>query len=362
MGKKKNGASSDIERDGGFKKSKTLLAVVDIGGNSISLEVRPLKKPTKEKPEIHTKYKAFSALASGISVNGKISKESKKNALNVLHNIKDQLEDLKEQGYHVVTKIIGTAPFRDAENGERFRQKILKETGLNVRVLNGHEEATYAARGVLVRHPNLQTGLVIDTGGGSTEFAIIKDGQIEETFSIPVGMQRIASFSTTEEKAAFIREQLATVPQIFKEQETVISTGGINRTVAKAYAKANGLKIKRKAGDHIIEAKKFDLYVNELAGTPVETLTDMFQEKGERARQIQDLKLLNDILHEELGTKNVVLSKATVRDGMRAEMIELIEAKLKFDELHIWAPETDTPAPTATASKKKKYELELANA
>jgi exopolyphosphatase/guanosine-5'-triphosphate,3'-diphosphate pyrophosphatase len=78
---------------------------------------------------------------------------------------------------------VGTSAIRDAANSARFLARLKAESGLNVRVLSGEEEAYYGylAASTVPRWKRF----VIDLGGGSLEVTHVKDRQMCEAVSLP---------------------------------------------------------------------------------------------------------------------------------------------------------------------------------
>ncbi len=78
---------------------------------------------------------------------------------------------------------------REAQNIAIFLDRIEKETRLPVRIISGLEEARLMAKGVLSLFPSRSGETVIfDMGGGSTEFVFMKEGQMAERLSLPLGV------------------------------------------------------------------------------------------------------------------------------------------------------------------------------
>ncbi len=87
--------------------------------------------------------------------------------------------------------VAATAAVREAANREEFLARAEAATGFEVRVLSGREEALYGFLGA-VSGLNLGPGgvVVVDVGGGSTEFAWMLDGEVHYR-SLPVGAVRM---------------------------------------------------------------------------------------------------------------------------------------------------------------------------
>ena len=72
---------------------------------------------------------------------------------------------------------VATAAVREASDGDDFRDEVLRETGINIWVIDGREEARLSAQGVLLGWPGAY-GLVCDIGGSSMELADLADGRV----------------------------------------------------------------------------------------------------------------------------------------------------------------------------------------
>jgi exopolyphosphatase/guanosine-5'-triphosphate,3'-diphosphate pyrophosphatase len=86
--------------------------------------------------------------------------------------------------------LVATSAVRDAENGEAFLGEIEWSYGFVTRLLSGDEEAELTYRGAADGRPGAT--LVIDPGGGSTEFVVGAGGEVTSRASIDVGSVRLA--------------------------------------------------------------------------------------------------------------------------------------------------------------------------
>ena len=84
---------------------------------------------------------------------------------------------------------VGTGVLREAENIRFFLEKVKKETDVSVKIISGVEEAGLMAKGVLSFFPSTPGKTIIfDIGGGSTEFVFLRNGQMEDRVSMPLGV------------------------------------------------------------------------------------------------------------------------------------------------------------------------------
>jgi exopolyphosphatase / guanosine-5'-triphosphate,3'-diphosphate pyrophosphatase len=84
---------------------------------------------------------------------------------------------------------VATAAVRDAPNAERLLGPLKRESGADVRVLSGPEEARLAAMAVLWSHP-VSRGAIVDLGGGSLQVTRVRAGRIARAASVPLGAVR----------------------------------------------------------------------------------------------------------------------------------------------------------------------------
>src|SRR5205085_9821471 len=92
----------------------------------------------------------------------------------------------------VVTRVIATSAARDAVNQEELIAAIQTASGLPVAIISGEQEADWAFRGV-TSDPVFagQPLLIVDVGGGSTEFILGEGDRQQFRHSFPLGTVRL---------------------------------------------------------------------------------------------------------------------------------------------------------------------------
>ena len=83
--------------------------------------------------------------------------------------------------------LLATSATRDAQNGDALAQRIYALCGLRLRVISGEEEARLAFRAVSAG----QRRLVMDIGGGSTEWTLGQENRVEWAVSMQLGASRL---------------------------------------------------------------------------------------------------------------------------------------------------------------------------
>jgi exopolyphosphatase/guanosine-5'-triphosphate,3'-diphosphate pyrophosphatase len=139
------------------------VAVVDIGTNSTRLLVAEVEDGRVTELERRT---TVTRLGEGLEATGRLSKAA---VARVSDALADYSEAIDRLGADRVVAV-ATSAMRDAENGPEFRDEILRRFGIEARTISGDEEARLTFLGATAgRDPGAET-LVIDIGGGSTEY------------------------------------------------------------------------------------------------------------------------------------------------------------------------------------------------
>src|ERR1700759_1166839 len=113
-------------------------AVIDVGSNSVRLVIYRL-----DGRAIWTVYneKALAGLGRDLPTTGRLSPEGVEIAMTAIRRFRALLDGWRAEDVTAAA----TAAVREAADGPHFLKRIREETGLNVRVLSGDEEARYAA-------------------------------------------------------------------------------------------------------------------------------------------------------------------------------------------------------------------------
>jgi exopolyphosphatase/guanosine-5'-triphosphate,3'-diphosphate pyrophosphatase len=155
------------------------VGVVDIGSNSVRLVVFD---GAARSPAYFYNEKLMCALGAGMSDTGRLNPEGRARALQALKRFQALAEGMNLPPLTVVA----TAAVREAEDGAEFRDDVLRETGLQIWVIGGEEEARLSAQGVMLGWPG-SYGLVCDIGGSSMELAEISGGRVGRRISSNLG-------------------------------------------------------------------------------------------------------------------------------------------------------------------------------
>src|SRR5215469_9313219 len=128
------------------KPQATDAAVIDVGSNSVRLVLYRV-----EGRAVWTMFneKILAGLGRDLAVTGQLSPEGVEAAMAALRRFAALVAAAKPDRVFAVA----TAAARDATDGRAFCRRVRSETGLDLRVISGAEEARYSALGVLAGAP-----------------------------------------------------------------------------------------------------------------------------------------------------------------------------------------------------------------
>lgn len=168
-------------------------ASVDIGTNSVRLLVAELEE-AGGRPALRTLVRrmTITRLGQGVDREGRLDPEAEARTLRVLAEYRALIDAEGVQALDAVA----TSAVRDARNAAHFLERAEEVLDARPRVLSGEEEAFLSFLGAThdLGGPWDSPGLVlvVDIGGGSTEFILGREGRVMSARSINVGCVRMA--------------------------------------------------------------------------------------------------------------------------------------------------------------------------
>jgi exopolyphosphatase/guanosine-5'-triphosphate,3'-diphosphate pyrophosphatase len=158
-----------------------IVAALDCGSNSTRLLI------ANERNETLRREMRITRLSQGVDATQTLLPEALQRTYDVLSEYRSHMDAAG------VTRglLVATSAVRDAVNGEAFLDEAHERTGVEVRILDGNEEATFSYVGATAGLPSDDRATVIvDVGGGSTELAVKIEGVLE-SYSMQLGCVRV---------------------------------------------------------------------------------------------------------------------------------------------------------------------------
>lgn len=145
------------------------IAVVDLGTNSTRLLVAEGADGRVVELERCT---IVTRLGQGVEATGRLAEEAIARVNEALGAYREVIDRLDAR----TVIAVATSAMRDAENGPAFRDQIRQRFGIDPRTISGDEEARLTFLGATAGRSTAAETLVIDIGGGSTEYVIGRPG------------------------------------------------------------------------------------------------------------------------------------------------------------------------------------------
>ena len=205
------------------------IGTIDIGTNSMRLLIADYKN---NKIENRKKYINITRIGQGVDDKGYITEEALERNLNALKEFADKcIEEKCEKVY-----CMGTSALRDSKNGQDFVDRAKELTNIDVKIICGSEESNLGFMGVLEGAGGDKSNyiLVLDIGGGSTEFIVGNEDGIKFCKSENVGALRMT-------------EKFITTDPISDEEFSKMS-GFIEKTISSTLDKIKGMHVSKLVG------------------------------------------------------------------------------------------------------------------
>jgi len=300
-----------------------VVAVIDIGSNSGRVAVYALDRAGHLR--LITASRAPLRLVHDVDLTGSLSEDAMARTMTAVRD------------FHALaigagarrTAAIATAALRDAGNGARLIDRIRREIGIAVRLIDGDVEAGYgfagAVRGLPVTH-----GLLFDMGGGSMQVSRFTKRTLARARSLPLGALRLTErFLVSDPVKArdlarlhrHVRRQLerAGIGRL-ERGGRLVGTGGTLRNLAKIDHHAREYPIGRLHGYQLSLARLRRL-TSTLASRRRKTRDEIAGLSADRADSIVGGAVAISTLMELVGAKNVLVSGQGVREGVALSLL-----------------------------------------
>ena len=160
-------------------------AGIDIGTNTLRLLIAEYSADGKYRTL--ESGRRIVRLGEGMSSAGRLKDEAMDRVLRVLKEFAARCSENHVDGIYAVA----TSAVRDAANGPDFISRVRNETGIDVSIISGEEEARLTMLGVSsALDISGHDALLMDIGGGSTELIMVSNGDIEFRKSTDIGVVR----------------------------------------------------------------------------------------------------------------------------------------------------------------------------
>jgi exopolyphosphatase/guanosine-5'-triphosphate,3'-diphosphate pyrophosphatase len=310
------------------------IASIDIGTNTILLLIAEInQKKVNPLFEAETVVR----LGKGLQKNGVLSQEAMERGLQTLAQYLERCQALGVQKIFAV----GTSALREAKNSDHFLKITKEKLNLSIEIISGEEEAQLSFLAVARDLKELKKStLVIDVGGGSTEFILGKGNHITQWVSLPLGIvhfteQYLVSDPVKEEEwekmEMEIRRLLPRIPHP-KEPLLMVSIGGTGTTLASV---EQGLKefIPKKIHHFVLTKEALKKQLMLYRSRTIEERRKIPGLPPARADVILAGGAILYMAMEELKCESVLISCHGIRYGILYKRLNLKGSKQTFKQI-----------------------------
>ncbi|CAN5696868.1 rod shape-determining protein [soil metagenome] len=204
------------------------LAAIDIGSNAARLLITDVTPGNDGKPQFNKINLIRVPLRLGFDVfeKGEISKEKMGMVLQTMKAYKHLMNAYQVE--HL--KACATSAMRDARNSTDVLRKIKMETGIDITVISGGEEAAFIQESHIAETMD-QTGsyMYIDVGGGSTELTMFSKGKLSFKQSFNIGTIRLLKNMISETEWDVMKDYIKKYTKNISDIVAIGSGGNINK-------------------------------------------------------------------------------------------------------------------------------------
>ena len=285
-------------------------AGIDIGSNAIRLIIKNVVPGESYKDAILNKLvylRLPMRLGGDVFKYGKIT-DSKvaefMQGLMIYKNLMDYY-NIDEKHY----RACATSATRSAKNGKKVIDKIRKELGLKIDIINGEEESELLFRTNIYNLPEGHTFLSADLGGGSLQVTLFQDKKLIWTHSYKIGTVRLLNKTVDSKEFVKLEKRLHEIKKDYKNLKVIGSGGNIN-------------KISKIIGEKNVELDDIEKLYEKLKDLKIEERIKKYKFRKDRADVIVPAAKIYIDLLKKLDENKIYVPKIGLADGIIRELYE----------------------------------------
>jgi len=294
------------------------LAAIDIGSNAARLLITDVIPGLQDVPEFIKVALIRVPLRLGFDVFGK-GEISAAKAQKLIKTIKSYklLLDIYEVKH---LKACATSAMRDASNATEILKKIKSETGINIKIISGQEEASFIYENHIAENmTTAESYLYIDVGGGSTELTFFSDSKLIFKESFNIGTIRLLKNQVTEATWDEMKEFLRSKTKGYHHVTAIGSGGNINKIFSIS---------KRKEGKPLSLELLRDYY-KEFNALSLTQRISLYKLREDRADVIVPALLIYINVMRWVDAEEILVPKIGLADGLVHMLYEDVTRKAK---------------------------------
>jgi exopolyphosphatase/guanosine-5'-triphosphate,3'-diphosphate pyrophosphatase len=290
------------------------LAAIDIGSNAARLLISDVIIGPQGNPEFIKAALVRAPLRLGFEVfdKGEIPPAKVEKVIKTMKSYKLLLDVYEVK--HV--KACATSAMRDATNGAEIIRKVKTETGIEIKIISGQEEASLIYENHIAENMTKEESyLYIDVGGGSTELTFFTDGKLVFKESFNIGTIRLLKNQVSEAMWDEMKEFIKQKTKGYHHVTAIGSGGNINKIFSLS---------KRKEGKPL----QLDLlrdYFKEFSNLSVNQRMTLYHLREDRADVIVPALLIYINVMRWADSEEIYIPKIGLADGLIHTLYEEVK-------------------------------------
>jgi exopolyphosphatase/pppGpp-phosphohydrolase len=287
--------------------TRTIGAAVDLGSNSVHVLVAGLDDH-RLRPILDESV--FMGLGAAVDARAHLGQRARTELSDVLKGYAERARDLGARGI----TFLGTEPLRRAADGARIVDDVLRATDVPLLVLSHEEEAYLTMVGATSGWPVENETLVIDIGGGSSEFCAVAPVGRPRASGLPIGSDRltrryVTNDPVTQDEVSAMRfaadEILRQAPRSNPADLAIV--GGTATNLLKVTAGG--------AADPLLTHARIDEALGVVLGAPAAQIAERFGINPKRAPLLPAGAAIVEALMRHYEMDRARASEASLREG-----------------------------------------------
>jgi len=290
------------------------LAAIDIGSNAARLLISDVIIGPQGNPEFIKAALVRAPLRLGFEVfdKGEIPANKVEKVIKTMKSYKLLLDVYEVK--HV--KACATSAMRDATNGAEIIRKVKAETGIEIKIISGQEEASLIYENHIAENMTKEESyLYIDVGGGSTELTFFTDGKLVFKESFNIGTIRLLKNQVSEAIWDEMKEFIKQKTKGYHHVTAIGSGGNINKIFSLS---------KRKEGKPLTVDLLRD-YFKEFSNLSVNQRMTLYHLREDRADVIVPALLIYINVMRWADTEEIYIPKIGLADGLIHTLYEEVK-------------------------------------
>lgn len=202
-------------------------ASIDIGSNAVRLL---LCNVIEDSHDTHFKKNELVRMPIRLGEDAFLNKKISEEKTHLLIDTMKAFKLLMKVFGAVDYRACATSAMREATNGNEIIERIKKEAGLTVEIIDGKKEAEIIYSNHIAEHLELdQSYLYIDVGGGSTELTLFADSKVVFSQSFNIGTIRLLHNTVSKEYWSAFKEKIKEISADYHPLTAIGSGGNINK-------------------------------------------------------------------------------------------------------------------------------------